>query len=93
MEIEPAADSGRNSGSNCSGQGTASQMFKILCCLSNILNITKDNRGRNSGRTEAAVAAEGAGAAVCGRGDSGNGIDSQRRQRWGQATVAKAEAA
>ena len=35
------------------------------------------------------------GAAVCGRGDSGNGVDSQRRwpQRRGQATVAKAEAA
>jgi hypothetical protein len=33
------------------------------------------------------------GAAVCGRGESGNGIDSQWRQRRGQATVAKAEAA
>jgi len=29
------------------------------------------------------------GAAVCGRGDSGNRVDSQRRQRRGQATVAK----
>jgi len=33
------------------------------------------------------------GAAVGGRGDSGNGIDSQWRQQRGQATVAKAEAA
>ena len=32
-------------------------------------------------------------AAVCGLGNSGNGIVSQRRQRWGQATVAEAEAA
>ena len=32
-------------------------------------------------------------AAVCGLGDSGNGIVSQRRQRRGQAPVAKAEAA
>ena len=61
MEIEPAVDSGRNRGSDCSGQGTATQMFKIIRGLSNILNITKENRGRNSGRTEAAVATEGAG--------------------------------
>ncbi len=33
------------------------------------------------------------GAEVCGRGDSGNGVDSQRQQRRGQATVAEAEAA
>ena len=33
------------------------------------------------------------GAAVCGHGDSGNGVDSLRRQRREQATVAKAEAA
>ena len=32
------------------------------------------------------------GAAVCGRSDCGNGVDSQRRQRQGQATVAEAEA-
>jgi len=46
-------------------QGTATKMFKILLGLSNILNITKENSGRNSGgnsgRTEAVVAAEGAG--------------------------------
>ena len=58
MEIEPAADSGRNRGSGCSGQETATQMmFKILCGLSNILNITKENRSRK----EAAVAEVGAG--------------------------------
>jgi hypothetical protein len=33
------------------------------------------------------------GAGVCGCGNSGNGVDSQWQQRWGQATVAKAEAA
>jgi hypothetical protein len=33
------------------------------------------------------------GAAVCSRGVSGNGVNSQRRQRRGQAMVAKAEAA
>ena len=33
------------------------------------------------------------GAAVCGRGNSGNGVNSQRWQWWGQATVAEAEAA
>ena len=58
---EAAADCGRNRGSNCSGQGTATQMFKILRGLSNILNITKENRGRNSVRTEAGVVAEEAG--------------------------------
>jgi hypothetical protein len=36
-------------------------MFKILLGLSYILNITKENSGKTSGRTEAAVAAEGAG--------------------------------
>jgi len=71
MEIEPAADSSRNRGSYCSGQGTATQTFKILCGLSNILNITKENRGRNSGRTDAGVAAERAG---------GSGL--RPRQQW-----------
>ena len=46
----------------------------------NILNITRLRRKEQ-------------GAAVCGRVDSGNGVDSQRQQRRGQATVAEAEAA
>jgi len=35
----------------------------------------------------------GQGAAVCGRGASGNGVRSQQRQQQGQATLAVAEAA
>jgi hypothetical protein len=44
-------------------QGTETQMSKIIRRLSNILNITKENRGRgrNSGRAEAAVTAAGVG--------------------------------
>ena len=84
MEIEPAADSGRNRGSDCSGQGTATQMFKRLRGLSNILNITKENRGRNSGRTEAVVATEGAG---------GSNLRLQRQWQWRrQPTAATAGA-
>ncbi len=79
MEIEPAADSGRNIGSDCSGQETAAQMFKILRGLSNILNITKENRGRNSGRTEAAVAAEGA---------AGSGLRPRRQWQWRRQPMA-----
>ena len=69
-------------------------MFKILLRLSNILNITKENRGKNSGRTDAAVTAEGAG---------GSGLRPRRQWQWrrqptaamagGKATVAEAEAA
>ena len=54
-------------------QGTATQMIKILLGLSYILIITKENRGRNSGRTEAAVVAEGAG---------GSGLQPQHQWQW-----------
>ncbi len=79
MEIEPASDSGRKSGSGCGvrSRGTAMTMFKILLGLSNILNITKENSGRDSGRN---------------RG-SGCGRRSRGQQFAAVATVAMALAA
>jgi len=69
-------------------QGTATKMFKILLGQSKILNITKENSGRNSGRNRGsgcggmnrgqrfAAAAKVAMALAANSGNSGG------RQRW-----------
>ena len=59
-------------------QGTATKMFKILFGLSNILNITKENSGRNIGRNRGGS---------CGRRSTGQWVAA----RW-QPTAATAGA-